>query len=433
MTDVQTQANLALFIGETYCEIEVQSLDNKSLFYKDFFLPQSSLKNSLAAAIAEFKKLNYKINNIYVVCRYLERLKTFRLGGSVIQVTHAGLENNYTLENTNRFSLAAASLIISIADKIKVKELKACLESGFERTKKINPEANKVVINLDPEKTSQKTIDTISAFFSEKNFKIFSNTTPYDLKSIRQVLLSAGTQGTKEELTKEIQEAFADSKVYFWINENFTTEPKNHDLYFSADDFLGHRYFNSSKNAAIDKIVHLDIENWMVLQKNKEMHWDSPWGKLDRPHFTNAKLSLHPLTEILIDENALLQFSKNPASSEPGPMTAGRGVKSLILDLFYSDLKKKGLLSQIFPALQNQNTENKISSQFKVLENSQKTETKNLSQADIKNFITELIDFDIRRLGCDQKNSVQTGNMSFVITDNATFRWTKEIFKQVLL
>lgn len=437
MTDTQTQANLALFIGETYCEIEVQNQGHESVFLKEFFLPQVSLKNALQTTALEISKLGYSIQNVYVVCRYLERLKTFRLGGSVIQVTHKGLENNYMLENTARFSLAASSLIMAIDSKLNAKALNELLSHEFDRTRKVNPEANKVVINLDPQQVSEAKIEIIHDFFKEKNFKIFSNSTPYDLNSIRQTLLNAGTEGTKEELLKEIQDAFLNAEIFFWSNNLFSKEVENYQLYFSAEDFLGSIYF-SDKKKNLSKIVHLDIENWMVLEQEQITSWDSPWGKILRPHFRNTKLSLHPLTEILIDENTYLQFSKNPAPSEPGPMTAGRGVKSLILDVFYQDMKNKKLLSQLFPALQNSNIENKILSQFKVLEHGQKSESKTLDQSDIKEFILELIQFDINRLGCNDENSICTGNMSFLHPTlnkknrlTKRFKWTEEIFKKV--
>ncbi len=434
MTDTQTQANLALFIGETYCEIEVQNLDQQSILTKEIFLPQISLKNALQSTAADVLKLGYSIQNVYVVCRYLERLKTFRLGGSVIQVTHKGLENNYMLENTTRFSLAASSLIIAIDGKSSAKDLAVQISTEFDRTRKVNPEANKVVINLDPTQVSTDKIEIIQNFFKEKNFKLFTNTTPYDLNSIRQVLLNAGTEGTKEELTKEIHEAFPSAQILFWSKDRFMPDVENYQLYFSAEDFLGSTFF-SDKNKNINKLIHLDIENWMVLEKVNKSSWDSPWGKIQRPHYRNTKLSLHPLTEILIDGNAYLQFSKVPAPSEPGPMTAGRGVKSLILDVFYSDLKNKKLLGQLFPALQNVNIENKILSQFKVLEHGQKTESKTLNLSDIREFIFELIQFDINRLGCNDENSLCTGNMSFLNHKKTStpFKWTEEIFKKVNL
>ena len=434
MTDTQTQANLALFIGETYCEIEVQNLDQQSILTKEIFLPQISLKNALQSTAADVLKLGYSIQNVYVVCRYLERLKTFRLGGSVIQVTHKGLENNYMLENTTRFSLAASSLIIAIDGKSSAKDLAVQISTEFDRTRKVNPEANKVVINLDPTQVSTDKIEIIQNFFKEKNFKLFTNTTPYDLNSIRQVLLNAGTEGTKEELTKEIHEAFPSAQILFWSKDRFMPDVENYQLYFSAEDFLGSTFF-SDKNKNINKLIHLDIENWMVLEKVNKSSWDSPWGKIQRPHYRNTKLSLHPLTEILIDGNAYLQFSKVPAPSEPGPMTAGRGVKSVILDVFYSDLKNKKLLGQLFPALQNVNIENKILSQFKVLEHGQKTESKTLNLSDIREFIFELIQFDINRLGCNDENSLCTGNMSFLNHKKTStpFKWTEEIFKKVNL
>lgn len=446
MAQSQTQANLALFIGETYCEIEARPLStsnkqddsHSSFFSKLIFLPQTSLKSALMSASLEIAKLNYKIENIYIVCRYLERLKTFRLGGSVIQVTHKGLENNYTLENTMRFSLAASSLIIAFEDKVSVSDLPALLNTEFERTRKVNPEANKVVINLDPRIFSDEKINIIKNFFKEKSFKIFSNSEPQNLNAIRRVLLNAGTEGTKEELVKEVHDAFPEAQLYFWNKNAFKTEIENYELYFSADDFLGKNYFSDN----VEKIIYLDIENWMVLKKTMEPVWDSPWGKVDRPHFENTKLSLHPLTEILIDENAFLQFSKHPAASEPGPMTAGRGVKSLILDIFYTDLKEKSKMQILFPALKNANTANKIQSQFKVLEHGQKTESKTLKENDIKDFIYELIQFDISRNGCSPQNSICLGNMAFLNRQIGTqpeqanehkeiFQWTHEIFNQV--
>ncbi|MBC7753550.1 MAG: hypothetical protein H7Z71_04880 [Moraxellaceae bacterium] len=437
MTDNQTQANLALFIGETYCEIEVQNLDHQIIFSKEIFLPQITLKNALQTTAAEVLKLGCTIQNVYTVCRYLERLKNFRLGGSVIQVTHKGLENNYMLENTGRFSLAASSLIIAIDAQANMTDLSEYLSTEFDRTRKINPEANKVVMNLDPKQISVAKNKMIQKFFTEKNFKLFFNSTPYDLNSIRQVLLNAGTEGTKEELTKEIQDAFPAAEILFWSQDRFLTEIENYQLYFSADDFLGSTIF-ADKNSSVDKVIHLDIENWMVLEKSHQSCWDSPWGKIQRSHFRNTPLSLHPLTEILIDENAFLQFSKMPAPSEPGPMTAGRGVKSLILDVFFADLKNQALLNRLFPALQNANIEKKIQSQFKVLEHGQKTESKTLNQSDIKEFIQELIHFDINRLGCSDENSLCTGNMSFLKKEGSKksnhlkhFRWTEEIFKKV--
>ena len=84
-----TDAVLALYLGEIYAEVEVRTigkLKSKVMFKKSFFLPQSSLKTTLNQVQKNLTELNLKITDAYVVCRYLERLKTFRLGGSVVWI-----------------------------------------------------------------------------------------------------------------------------------------------------------------------------------------------------------------------------------------------------------------------------------------------------------------------------------------------------------
>lgn len=428
MTKDQTQVNLALYVGETYCEIEVRSSDDEVIVQKLFFLPQTTLKSALSSLRKILSEKNCIVRNTYIVCRYLERLKNFRLGGSVVQVIHHGLENNYTLENSTKQSLAASALIIPVHPHFSVDTL----DNEIERIKKINPDANKVVISLDDKLISPENIQNIISYFSDKQFKTFINKFPQNLSEIRKVLLNAGSQGTKDEITDEIKENFPDCHIFFWVKDNYTEQPENYDLYFSADDFLASTQFDQF----ISKNIHLDIENWVILENSMEDLWDSPWGKIHRPHYKTVRYSLGPLTEILVDSNALLQFSKNPAPSEPGPMTAGRGVKSLILDLFYNDMQKDKSLSELFPQLHNLQVENKINSQFKVLEHAQSMNNsisvKPLKQADVKNFILEIIQFDSERVGCHDKNTTYTGNMSFIIPSRGhqNFSWTNLIFKK---
>lgn len=439
MTEAKTQANLVLFIGETYCELEVRTLDNtniednihgkKSLLVKDFFLPQTTLKNILGQINKQLAGQNIEIQSIYTVYKYFDRLKNFRLGGSVIQVTHAGLENNYVFENTMKQSLAASSLIISIPTPFNLDQF----INDFERVKKINPEANKAVINLDPCVINSETFHFIENFFKAKNFSIFKTETSKNIVSLRKVLLSAGTQGTRDELISEIKEAFPSSSIFIWIKNQFRKydDVENYDLYFSAQDFLAHRFLKNST----EKIVHLDIESWEIIDNTQEQFWDSPWGKIERQHFAVKKMALHPLTEILIDENGLLQFSKTPIASEPGPMTAGRGVKSVALDTFFEEIKRSEQLNDLFRHSFQTTTENKIKAQFKVLEHGQtllqSSSVKTLQQSDIKNYILDLILFDIQKSGCSKINTFYSGNLSFLVKNKNKFRWTREIFEEI--
>jgi len=397
MADVTTQDNsnplpcsasdLAVFLGETYAEFEIKN-GKKSLHRKNVFLPQTSLKTALNQLAQAVQKLECQISNIFIVCRYLERLKTFRLGGSVVQVVHKGFEDGYTGENTSRVSLAASALIISVEKNVTTEFLAAELA----RIKKINPDANKVVLELDAQKMSVTAIESIQKFFEENGFKVFQCQNPQSLCSIRKTLLNAGSEGTKEEIISEFKERFPVAQLHFWIKDGFQNTPfENSDLYFSSQDFLSHCLKKSGKK----NLVHMDVENWMILtQKNKAI-WDSPWGKIERSHVAVQSISLQPLTEILVDETARLQFSKVPASSEPGPMIAGRGVKSLLIDLFFSSLKEKEYFLDLFPQLKNPLLQTKVESQFKVIEKGQKHDKRAFSQKDLIQFLHELIAFEL--------------------------------------
>ncbi len=433
MIPQQTQVNLALYIGETYCEIEALDQSGQSYYKKNIFLPQSSVKNILQACKADLDSKNLTVLNIYAVTRYLEKLKTFRLGGSVIQVLNAGFENSYTIEKSTNISLAATSLIIPLTQEIKTdsEKLEPYLREKFEKLKKINPDTDKVVIHLG---SNDQCLPFISNFFDTLNFKVFTNSKPFDLTEIRKVLLNAGIQGTKDELFKEINEFFPTSQLQFWVKDQFTSTFENCDLYFSATDFLGYSFFeknNSKVENQSHQIVHLDIENWIALKNEQKSHWKSPWGKIQRNHYAFENLSLHPLTEIYIDQNSLLQFSSHPSPSEPGPMVGGRGVKSLVLDIFLDEIKQNSVLSELFPMTNNSLSESKINSQFKVLEHGQKTEGKTFNKSDLKSLVQELIQFDCDRILTSSKTPFYTGHFNFILNKKNHFRWTALIFDQV--
>jgi hypothetical protein len=444
-TDTKTKSKsklksavLALYIGETYAEVEIRLIDSKKkiksdpVFKKNYFLPQSSLKTTMSQINKEMAEHKLQICDVYIVCRYLERLKTFRLGGSVIQVVHKGFENSYAVENTSRVSLAAAALVISI-DKDSTNEF---LNAELTRIRKINPESNKVALELDPEFIPSADIERIKFFFTELNFKIFECRNPQNLPNIRKTLLNAGSEGTKEEIISEIKGNFADAIVYFWINNGFqATDSKsyeNFDLYFSSQDFLAHFLKQSRKN----KLIHFDLESWMILGSETKNIWDSPWGLIERKHHTTSSIALHPLTEILIDETSRLQFSKAPASPEPGPMIAGRGVKSLLIDLFWNHICENPDLKSLFPSLETSLLQTKIESQFKVLEKGQRSESKALTKSDLIEFVRDLIDFELElKLGhpvSEYENTVWTGHLAKLVHPKANpFSWTENIFAQI--
>ena len=421
---------LAVYLGETYAEFEIHKAVRKnskkeSCYKKTFYLPQTSLKSALNTVQKHLAENEYKVEKVLIVCRYLERLKTFRLGGSVVQLVHEGFENSYVVESTSKVSLAANALTISVQENLT----EDFLASEFSRIKKINPDANKVVFQIDPHKLGADQFNLCLNFFKSKEFKIFQCSTPEDLISIRHHLLNAGSEGTKEEIVTEFKEHFTGAELSFWIKDNFEKSDSdnwdNTDLYFSSLDFMTFHMKRQGKS----NLVHFDLENWMILSEKKKNIWSSPWGKIDRLHPQTVQTTLQPLTEILIDETSRLQFSKIPASSEPGPMIAGRGVKSLLVDLFFFDLIQKETFTTLFPQMNNTVLQSKVQSQFKVLENGQKTISQVMTQADLKKFVYELLKFELElhlENSIEQlKNIEWTGHLAFLFNKSTPdFSWT---------
>lgn len=430
MTDAQTQVNLALYVGETYSEIEAQDLQGHSLFKKKFFLPQVSLKSALNQIKKNLQAENQQVKNVYIVCRYFEKLKQFRLGGSVVQLIHAGSENNYTLENTQKLSLAASSLIMAVENKLNPE----WLQENLARVKKSNPEANKVVFNLDQSRLAVDEIQNAEKFFTEAGFKVFHSAEVNQLDSVRHALLNAGTEGTKEELLTDIKTVLEPQDILFWKKNGFSSQFENLDLYFSFSDFLGHEL----KNSAFDKMVHLDIETWFVLEKEIKPIWDSPWGAISRPHYALKSLSIHPLTHIFLDESSFLQLSKIPAASEPGPMIAGRGTRTLLIDIFYKELLSSDMLN-LFQNTQPTAIENKISSQFRAMENGQSPALENLTTEKLKKIILDQIEFELIEYGLNNKKLTSSGHLTPLLLSKvktaskkeAEISWTDRIFKNI--
>lgn len=436
MNKTQTQANLAIYLGETYSEIEVRTLKGRSLLKRSFYWPQISFKSALTQIKNALDTDSITINSIYIVCRYFEKLKHFRLGGSVVQITHKGFENSYFIENTTKYSLAASSLIYNYEDHC-LPEWKnnehcttECLTALLDKIKKTNAEANKVVISLNQKCVPEKHTHTIVQFFKENDFKVFIADDFPDLASLRKQLIFAGTEGTQNEIFTEIKDTFPESTIAVWINDSFKPDYTNLDLYFSWTDFLGH-YLQNKK---IKSLVHFDIETFFCMSTKTETCWQSPWGTVVRNHFKTQPIGFHPLTEIYIDNSSLLELSKTPAATEPGPMIAGRGTKTLLLDAFYENIfsSTSKSVSDLFPNLNTTLVKNKISAQFKAMENVQSEHAEPIKLDHIKKIVTEVIEMDLIKNDVQLKESLFTGHLSTVfaldhINQNTT-TWTDLIF-----
>lgn len=428
-SQVNSNASLAIYLGESYAEIEARSVSDKVLLKKTFFLPQTSLKAILNQHVKPLAA-DHTITSVYIVTKYLDRLKSFRLGGSVIQVLNEHQENNYTFEDSTALSLAAAALIIPLNKNFSIDHLQA----EIERVKKVNPEANKVALSLS--QFSEEQITSIENFFLEQGFSVFTNPEPENLNCLRRTLINAGSEGTKEEIVSELKECLTtedgtEPEIYFWVNDHFQQDFENIDLYFSADQFL-HNFFSKNKK---DVLIHTDLERWIVMKNKTSQVWKSPWGKVDYEHIESESIGIHPFSEVKIHSSGHLVFSKVPAAIEPGPMLAGRSVKALVVDAFYKTISKDSNLIQLFPKLSESSLCSKIESQFKVLEKGQAHYEEPFDLKIIQDFVVNKLGYDILLHKVKEEKLEWTGhlNILFKKLDNAVspFSWTAEIFKKI--
>ena len=374
---------IALYLGESYATLRVFDLlpnkkDLQPTFEKSVYLPQTSLKNLLLqtkGAVADTE-----IKSIFIVTRYMDRLKTFRLGGSVVQVVPKNFENSYSLSNTQVQSLAAPALIFSVSPETDHAQLVVELT----RLKKINPEINKVVFQLPEDLFSSEQIDLFKNFFTQENFKIFTVSNPYDLESVRKTLLNAGSEGTKEEILSEIKEALGETlDVYFWIQDHFSKTFESLDLYFSSHCFL--QNYLQQKN--LKQGFYFDFENWNLMTTQTIEKWHSPWGTISYSHPKMEEFTISPYCELTVNSIGQLIVSKSQPQFEPGPIVAGRSVKTLILDVFSDELKSSSTMTGLFPQILSDSIQQKVTNQFQILSKAQSLDSIRLSREEIKSWL----------------------------------------------
>jgi hypothetical protein len=449
---ISTQVILSLFIGETYVEVgffdynyitDAKSKKNKqlskALFTQLYYLPHQSLKSIFAQVKKIIAEKNFELNETYIVSRYLERLQNFRLGGSVAQLISAGFENSTHFGNSLSLSLANPSLIIS-------KNLGAIsdedLQKDVEHIKKINPDCDKIII-YDFQETN------VNEIFAKNGFQIFNCSTSDPSAKVRKTMFNAGVSGTQKEFFSDILELTQNTPTAIWFDGKWNdlieiqSLPEQlakcaMPLYMSGVDFLFHLN-KSTPDHPKRAQFHIDFDNWEVIKQIKSKSWKSPWGEIQfESEFTKETLSISPRQEILIDETSRLQISKNSISTETGPFIAGRSVKSVVIDLFSDEiLNPPGLYKMIgSPDLAALNT--KIKSQFKALENGQKSEIQ-ISCKELKNLISDSVQTRISFDGFESVNSsLMSGNLAFLFSsklnseNNDCYFWSNSIAQQLI-
>lgn len=419
---------VALYLGETYATIGLFEAGNtaagKALYEKSVFLPQVSLKNllnqtklQLAAHFPEYAEEF----PVYIVTKYFDRLKQFRLGGSISQVLLKGFENSYTFNDSKALSLAASQLIISL-------EAGQCeptlLAIELERIKKINPDLNKVVIALPEDKFTNSQLEIINQYFTSAGLKIFICTQPYNQNELRKTLLNAGSEGTKEEICTDICEILgAQASVKFFCHDGFKKEFQNCELFNSSNNFFAH-YLKSKKLAPC---AYFDIESFRFLQTNQSTVWQSPWGTIPVTHFQQNELSVHPFAEIKLNQLSMLQVENAVTQLEPGPVVSGRAIKPLVLDLFFDELRENTLAQNLFSQIGQDTLKTKITNLFTVMEKGQKNASLFISVQELKTAILHDIQNEISHCNPESKVAMIGPLASLFGKTSAEFSWPVEI------
>lgn len=428
---------VALYLGESYATIGLFDTSQKapvSLFEKSIFLPQVSLKALLAQVKQHLKTVTTEENPelpVFIVTKYFDRLKLFRLGGSIAQVIPKEFENSYTLTDTKALSLAATQLIISVDPKSITD---SSLSEELARVKKINPDLSKVVIALPENKFSAEKVKLVSDFFQNAGLKIFSCTEPENQSLLRKTLLNAGSEGTKEEIVDEVVTALSsEAKVSFFCNKEFQTQFENCELFESSSDFLSY-YVNQQKHRFG---AYFDIESLRFINPYQNDIWNSPWGSIQTKHREHVELGVHPFTELKLNHLSIMDTQPHSIQFEPGPVVAGRAIKPLMLDLFFTDLQKNTLSQSLFLQISQDNLKAKIQNLLSVLEKGQKNHTLSLKLNELKQNILEKISHEILFLSESEKPLLFGPLVDVFAGDTAgtrlkDFSWPSEIIKAAL-
>lgn len=417
---------IALYLGESYASLGAFDSAQKEIVEKTVFLPQVSLKNLLTQTKQKLSEAGYEgtIPSFFLVTKYLDRLRNFRLGGSVAQVVAEGFENSYSLMNTSSLSLAAASLVISVTPQNLTE---AFLETQLTQIKKVNPDANKVVIQLSEKTFSPAQLEMVHTFFTKAEFHVFNCAQPENLAEVRKTLLNAGTEGTKEEILSEIKEIFGEqTEISFWCENQFKQKFENHELFGSSNAFLA----QWARASQADSVAYFDHEGFRLIQTEERPTWNSPWGAIPTLHFQFHELYPHPFSEVRLDHLSMICVSQKPAQHEPGPVCAGRGIKPLVLDLFYEELGQIPEMKSLFCQFNSDAQKQKLENHLAIIEKGQTDNPFKTTRAELKKQIVEDIKHELNLASRRQKLKIAGPLVPVFGFKNSGFNWPQEILKK---
>lgn len=353
----QKPQTLSLFVGESFVEAQILQ-NNKQLKFTRWYLGKENLKNGLQKFMQD--RGSSKLSQVFVASRFLEKILTYRLGGSVAVITTKGFENWALLREPSKDChrsgavkfgpLSAPELYFTVDERCDAQgriEKELTGEQIQELVEKLKAkQAKRVCVHLLNAHKNPANQNRLATALAAENFEIFlpqfSGDDIDEVSHWRKNILNASLSGTFDEIQEEINDGLKDYlpegiRASFLCSEGGNFDRENQyrltSLWGAQQCWVQALKKKSPKENF--QILHLGLEQFSLLDPQKtETRWKSPWGQVFAPQVANRILCLQPTNEIEVSEWGSLTFSKNIIGYEPGPMFMGRGQIPCLLDLW---------------------------------------------------------------------------------------------------
>lgn len=350
----QADPTLSIFIGESFAEAFLSSTPHSStgLFHR-WYLGKEGLRGGLQRFLqnAGIGKLEKAI----VGSRFLEKIFSYRLGGSVATVTTAGFETWTTLRQPGAAKpsqLSSTELVFSIDERCDAKghiQKEISVEAITNLIESLRAkEAKRVCIHFLNASKNPANESQLQKALLQEGFEVFvpakSETSEDEVSRWRKNALNASVSGTFEEVQAEINLALSnylpEGRLASFLSSDgslFTTEPEHRLSSLWGPTFAWSQALRTLAGENAD-VLYLGLDQFSILYPGKTVHeWQSGWGTIAIPHVKTHVLSLQPTSAIEVNAWGALDFSA-PLGYEPGPMFMGRGQAPALLDLWAEDL-----------------------------------------------------------------------------------------------
>lgn len=346
--------SLGVYVGESFAEVcGIHPSSKQVLFFERSYLPRQNLKNLLQKTISE-KKLE-KIDQVFVAHRYLEKLFSYRMGGSVAQLVTAGFEKLLAFDEKSNSAfklwpqkppnLSSPELIFSVHTKIGAQgQILEALDEGeilgyVEALKKLD--IKRVCIHLYNGEKNSTPGQRISEIMEQSGFEVFIPVVPEGgdfICSWRENLLQASISGTFLELQKELAQGLqniASEDQIFYLAHDLRWMNKEKDLRLGsllAVNQLLHTYLQKKfARGEICDVFHFGLENFSLIHQQKQP-WVTPWGLTHFLSPIRQDLRRQPTQPLILKEGNEIYFDERELTFEPGPISLGRGLQACLYD-----------------------------------------------------------------------------------------------------